>query len=315
MNILINEKEQRPRAGWRLLVQFILMFLIIGISTIILQSIWDNTIFLNTVIPQFVGFTASVWLAARVLDKRSFWDYGIDFNQQWKNDFFFGCLFAAVAIGVVFLVQWSMDWVVVLDYGWNLEKDTSFGVRLAGFFLAMLMVGFYEELFSRGYQILNLTEGLGYPALGQKGAVAMAVFLSSFLFGLLHLFNPNASFVSTINIILAGIVLALPYVLTGSLGLSVGLHFSWNFMMAGVFGFPVSGKQIAVTVLNIRQSGIEIWTGGDFGPEAGILGLLGMAIMMGLSLVYIKCTGRKLTADTFFIKSCQTDVKSDEQSR
>jgi len=142
----------------------------------------------------------------------------------------------------------------------------------------------------------------------------MAILFTSSLFGFMHFFNPNASFISTFNIILAGIILAIPYVMTGSLGLSVGLHFSWNFVMAGILGFPVSGKNIEFSILQIEQSGADFFTGGAFGPEAGILGLLGMAIMLGGSLVYIKQSRRELHIDPLFIKDYQQNTKSDEQT-
>jgi hypothetical protein len=176
----------------------------------------------------------------------------------------------------------------------------------------MLLVGFHEELFSRGYQVLNLSEGLNYPQLGKRGTVIIAVSTSSVLFGSLHLLNPNASAISTINIIIAGIVLAIPFVLTGSLGLSVGLHFSWNFVQAGVCGFPVSGMNFQTSVFRIQQAGSDLWTGGAFGPEAGLLGLLGLATILLLSCVYIKVTRNKLGIAKRFCKDFQPSLKSDE---
>ncbi|WP_441001092.1 CPBP family intramembrane glutamic endopeptidase [Fodinibius sp. SL11] len=315
MNIFINEDEQRLKAGWRLLVQFIFMFLFVGFGILGVQQILEDPMMVYTTIPQFAGIILSVWLAAQLLDKRSFFDYGIKLNKQWGKDFLSGCLIAAFSIGSVFLIQWTLGWVTIVEYGWEAELETPFSTGIMSFFVAMLMVGFHEELFSRGYQLLNLTEGLKYPAVGLNGALVTAILLTSSLFGLMHFFNPNASFISTFNIILAGIVLAVPYVLTGRLGLSVGLHFSWNFVMAGVLGFPVSGKKIEFSILQIQQSGSDFFTGGAFGPEAGILGLLGMAIILGGALVYIRQTRHELYIDPLFKKDYQPAAKSDEQSR
>lgn len=312
MNIFYNSDEQRLRAGWRIFFQFIIMLLIAGVTVWGLSFVLSEG--MTLAIPNFIGIVASVWIAARYFDKRSFTDYGININGLWIKEYFIGIAIAATAQGTIFLIEWWAGWVTITGFGWNMDTETSFGVGFAGFFISMLLVGFHEELFSRGYQILNLTEGLRYPSIGQGGAVIIAVIFTSSLFGFMHFFNPNASAISTFNIILAGIVLAVPFVLTGRLALSVGLHFSWNFVMAGILGFPVSGMQIETTVLHIQQNGTALWTGGAFGPEAGLLGLLGFAIILVASCSYIKVAGYELTTAELFTKEYQPAVKSDEQT-
>lgn len=312
MKVFINEKEQRLRAGWRLLFQFLLMFFILGLTGFAFSNLLPDSLLLSSVIPTFIGVVTSVWIAAQYFDKRAITDYGLNFNKRWATEFLVGAGIAAAAIGTVFLIEWWACWIRITGYGWNVPVETSFGIGFTSFFLSMLLVGFHEELFSRGYQILNLTEGFRF--IGQRGAIFIAVLLTSSLFGFLHFFNPNASLLSTFNITLAGVVLAIPYLLTGSLALSTGLHFSWNFVMAGVLGFPVSGKEIEFSVLHITQGGAELITGGAFGPEAGLLGLLGMAIMAGGSCVYLKMAGYELTVAELFTKEYQPTVKSHEQT-
>ena len=74
------------------------------------------------------------------------------------------------------------------------------------------------------------------------------------------------------------------FVRTGQLWLPIGLHIGWNFFQGSVFGFPVSGLH-RPGLLDITVSGPEVWTGGEFGPEAGII-ILPICVL-GAVLVHI----------------------------
>ena len=74
------------------------------------------------------------------------------------------------------------------------------------------------------------------------------------------------------------------FVRTGQLWLPIGLHIGWNFFQSSVFGFPVSGLD-RPGLLDITVSGPELWTGGAFGPEAGLIVL--PICLLGAVLVHI----------------------------
>lgn len=213
----------------------------------------------------------SVWLAGR-LDRRSFKDFGFHLDGGWWLDLLFGLLLGAMLMTAVFLTQLVLGWVTVTGSFRSLVPGVPFAPLILLPFAAFLCVGIYEELFSRGYQLRNMAEGLDYPTLGPRGAVLAAWALSSLLFGVLHSLNPNASVQSTVNITLAGLMLGTAYVLTGELATPIGLHIAWNFFQGNVFGFPVSGlNSLGATFISTKQAGPQLWTGGAFGPEGGLL--------------------------------------------
>jgi hypothetical protein len=119
-----------------------------------------------------------------------------------------------------------------------------------------------EELVFRGAIYRLLEKGFG---------TLIAIVLSGALFGLLHVFNPGATLVSTLAIAFeAGILLAAAYTVTRSLWLPIGLHFGWNFTEGGIFGAAVSGGH-SHGLINTTFSGPALITGGAFGPEASVV--------------------------------------------
>ena len=86
-----------------------------------------------------------------------------------------------------------------------------------------------EEILCRGL-LFRLTE--------EKLGSAVAVLVSSGLFGLAHYANPGATLLSALGIGLqAGLGLAAAYMLTRTLWAPIAAHFMWDFI-AGVLGLP-----------------------------------------------------------------------------
>jgi len=117
-------------------------------------------------------------------------------------------------------------------------------------------VGVGEEVFVRGYLLTNIAEGLnGLGPVGPRTAIGTAAALTSALFGVLHLANPNATFISAFNISVVGLFLAWTYIVTADLGIAIGVHITWNLSLSSVYGFPVSGLTTPATILDVSQTG------------------------------------------------------------
>jgi len=233
---------------------------------------------------------ASVWIAGRWLDHRKFADFGLVLSRAWWTDFVFGLAMGALLMSGVFLYEYLAGWVVITG---KLQATASLSLSLALLFTVVkdLCVGIYEEVVARGYQLTNLMEGFhGFAGLGYRGAVGASIVASSLIFGVLHGFNDNSSFYSDINLAFIGVMFAVAYVATGKLGLSMGLHMSWNFFQGTVFGLAVSGDKERGSFLVVQQGGPHAYTGGVFGPEAGLLGTAAAGLGIFLILLWVRAT-------------------------
>jgi uncharacterized protein len=306
-NLLWNGQERRLRALLRLLGQTFLLLVLISlfsIPAIILGGIFVDTpaepvspgleftlgdmiagtpvLFLLLSLASLLGITVSIWIAGRWLDRRRFADFGLYLNRRWWVDLVFGLVLGAVLMAVVFVIQLAAGWITITDTFYTPNASFFFLILVA--LIAFIMVGFQEELLTRGYHLRNLAEGFNHPSIGPRNALLIGYVLSSAIFGILHVFNPNSTFISTFNLFLAGLFLGFGYLLTRSLAIPIGLHITWNFFQGNVFGFPVSGNPAGPTFIAIEQGGPDLMTGGAFGPEAGLLGILAMVI--GIIFIY-----------------------------
>ncbi|MBN1399743.1 MAG: CPBP family intramembrane metalloprotease, partial [Anaerolineae bacterium] len=273
---LWNSHERRLRALWRLVLAWLAMALAeLALGQLLSRVALTAARSLVWSLLGLVPLGVALWLAGRLLDRRPLADFGFHLDRRWWRDFGFGLALGAGLMTGIFAVQWGLGWVTVRDALHVRGGDQPFLLALLGPLSLFVFVGISEEVTFRGYLLTNLAEGLNLQPVSPRWAVALAWLISSALFGWVHANNPNATLVSTLYLMLAGMFLGLGFVLTGNLAIPIGLHITWNFFEGNVFGFPVSGIDLTqATVLSIRQAGPALWTGGPFGPEAGLLGLL-----------------------------------------
>ena len=277
--VLLSPDEPRLRAGWRLLAQLLLL-LFVSLPAAILLVFWPAGIGFELIIGNGMPIVVSVFIARRIFDRRSFRSLGLHLNRQAGRDVLLGIGIAVLQTSLVFFLELAFGWLKVEGFAW--QQQSSLTV-LQGFLLWLVIfiaVGFYEELLSRGYQLQNLEEGLN---------TFWAVLLSSMVFGTLHFLNPNANWFSAVGITLSGMFLAYAYLATRQLWLPIGLHIGWNLFLGPVFGFPVSGLESSGLIKAVVD-GPLLFTGGEFGPEAGLLLL--PALGAGALLVWLVTRGR-----------------------
>jgi membrane protease YdiL (CAAX protease family) len=127
-----------------------------------------------------------------------------------------------------------------------------------------------EEMLFRGYAFQVLVKAIGPFAT----ILPMAV-----LFGLAHSPNLNFTALAFVNTTLWGIVLGYAFVVSGDLWLPIGLHFGWNWTLP-LLGVNLSGFTMGVTGYSLHWKIGALWSGGEYGPEGGLLTTAVVALLL-----------------------------------
>ena len=290
------------RALWRLLLHVVVLIILTIVLAFVGASLGIATpsgLSTPTMVAAATIVGVGTWLCGRGLDHRAFVEFGLAASRRWWVDLGAGVAIGAILMTLIFVVELQAGWLTIADRNVRAEPGQPFAVALLDPLVTFIAVGFYEELLSRGYHLRNLAEGLrglklGRAQVGPKLALILATLISASVFGLLHVGNDNASAISTINVGLAGCMLAAGLLWTGQLALPIGLHLGWNFFQGSVFGFPVSGNPMPARVFAIDQGGEALITGGAFGPEAGLIGIAAMLVGLGLQALWVRAVHGEL---------------------
>jgi membrane protease YdiL (CAAX protease family) len=166
-----------------------------------------------------------------------------------------------------------------LSFSFNAEASTNsiISTLLISFVVFAVAAAFEEALF-RGYILQTFVRsGLAWPA----------IIITSIAFGAVHLGNPNASVISSLNTALAGIWFSVAYLKTRDLWFPFGLHLAWNWTQGSIFGVEVSGLTDIVKSPLLRETDVgPLWlTGGDYGIEGGIATTV--AILISIAAIHL----------------------------
>ena len=207
------------------------------------------------------------WAFCRYLDRQPLVALGLQ-RQDWLRNLGIGLVLGAGLMVLLFLVMAAAGWL-------TFELAPLGTLPLLASALSWAALSFVEELTFRGYIMQGLAKAWTMP---------VAVVVSSLLFGMVHIIDPNVQVLAIVNICAAGLFLALGYLVTRSLWFPAGIHIGWNLTEINVLGFPGSGH-VEPSFLHTTVSGPDLITGGAFGPEGGLLGLavwlFGIVLLLG----------------------------------
>ncbi|MCC6175833.1 MAG: CPBP family intramembrane metalloprotease [Chloroflexi bacterium] len=207
------------------------------------------------------GTVLSVNVMRRFFGGPRLFDLGLHRQGHWFHDSLLGLALGPVMFGTILLLLLAAGWA-------DVRPGTIGPGGLITALATFVFVAFSEEVLARGWLLQVLERGYGRWA----GVVG-----SSVLFALLHASNPGFGLTALIGLFCAGLVLAQAYLVTRRLWLPMAFHLSWNYSEGPIFGFPVSGLSSA-GLLVADVHGPDLVTGGSFGPEAGLVVLVGLGL-------------------------------------
>jgi hypothetical protein len=274
-------KISKPSLGWaRVLLILIPFGFFVGLSQILAmvalgismseKHFHPNT-FKATVFELFMlgGIIAVVAIFRKWVDRDSFKSMGFQL-RNFRSEALVGTLLGMVMIATGFLLLLAFHQIT-----WVGTNPDATNMLLS--LLLFVEVAFAEELFFRGYILNNLMCSMNRW---------VALLISSLFFSAVHMGNAHFTSYSFLSIVMAGLLLGLPYIFTKSLWMPIALHFSWNFFQGTIFGFSVSGNAIYSLITQTRTAD-TIWNGGEFGFEGSLLAVIFLALAIrGFTLYY-----------------------------
>lgn len=259
--VLFNS-ESRLRSSWWVVIFFLLLAALL-FPTIILSDHYG----FEVTYWQQVLMIILVTIICLALRGESLFEFAGKLNKEWLHKLGAGLLLGsmlmivpALILNLAGYVQWQVNNTFLLDF-------------MAGI-LVMLSVVIAEELLFRGFIFQRLIESFGtWPAQLLIGS----------LFLLTHLGNPgmagSVKVLASINIFIASILFGIAYIKTRSLAMPIGIHFMANVMQGNILGFGVSGEKENSLLIPISDTAPTWITGGAFGLEASMVGLVTLTIL------------------------------------
>ncbi len=265
--------------GWIRILSFILPHIIVvGTFQFIGAAILDldiedinsiKTTFQHFIINLFgfIGLLLVLWLFMKYVDNEKFINLGFHLKKKSKH-FYLGAFLGFFIMGFAYLLLSQMDEIVFAKTVFKIN-EILFSVGL------FIIFAINEEVLIRGYILRNLMYSFNkYTAL----------IISSILFSVIHGFNPDMSWLSYLNLFLAGILLGASYIYTKNLWFPIALHFSWNFFQS-LFGFNVSGQNL-YSLIEFKIAKSNLINGGLFGFEGSIFCIVIQLVLITTILIY-----------------------------
>ena len=275
------------RAGWRLLIFLLVVFVLSRGLTFTVRHIPALRNFLSTqtgaefsatglIVQEGLG-TIVLIVACCVMsfiEKRPFGAYGMPMNEAFGMRFWKGVPLGFIMLSLLLAMMAAL-------HGFSLDGVAVGGAEAwkyaALYFIGFILVGIFEELSFRGYLQYTLGSGIGFWP---------AALILSVLFGATHLSNSGEKLLGAIMAGAFGLVAAFALWRTGNLWVPIGMHTSWDWGETYFYGTPDSGILARGHFLNSTPHGPQWLSGGSVGPEGSYL-VFAILIIWAIAIYFL----------------------------
>jgi hypothetical protein len=214
-----------------------------------------------TLTASFAPLFLLIWGWLRLFERRNLATIGLE-GEGSPGKYLRGFALGAAMIGVSAGIPAALGFYrLEANGGQPLGLAALGGVALMG--AGWLVQGAAEEALARGFL---------FPLLSVRWGWKAGLIVSSAVFALLHLFNDHLNDIAFLNLALFGVFTALYAQREGSLWGVCALHTAWNWVQGNWLGLEVSGNALYTgALLDLQAVGPDVFTGGAFGPEGGIV--------------------------------------------
>ncbi len=203
-----------------------------------------------------ITIVLAAFLLVTFIDKRPFVSLGFDLTHGLRDTILgllIGALWLALSLGVLSLLGLASP---------QESNPISLPILALGG-IALLLNVVTQEMLVRSYIFQTVQTHFG--------AIA-ALLLSSIFFVALHAGAIRNSWLAALNVLGAGLLFGIAYLVSKNLWLPMAIHFAWNFALGPVLGLSLSGQNpFRVHWQFLRIDGPSILTGGRFGVEGSLI--------------------------------------------
>jgi len=237
------------------------VFALIAVMGYVIFPVFINfvvpSIFIVAALGSFSAAAVANAIALRIYERGQLADIGLGWSAASRRNLSIGLL-GGLGAGLIVLVG------PVIIRAADLERAPEGHVQWGSvmFVSVVLLFGAVgEEMLFRGYGFQILVRAMGPFA---------TILPVGVLFGLAHSQNLHFTWLAFANTVLWGVLLGYAFIRSGDLWLPIGLHFGWNWVIP-LLGVNLSGFTMEITGLSLHWKIGELWSGGPYGPEGGLL--------------------------------------------